>query len=125
MEWRRDMRELSKDNPYYISKHRYLELKHFCAQYYEWENERRKILNSSIIFDDASKAGELVTKLSHKMDLVKKCCDDTDIIFSDYIFEAVTKERTFTYMQVVCGMPCSRDIYYAYLRRFFWILASY
>ena len=29
--------ELSKSNPYYISKHRYYELKHFCLQYYEWK----------------------------------------------------------------------------------------
>lgn len=29
--------ELSKKNPYYISKHRYYELKHFCRQYDEWK----------------------------------------------------------------------------------------
>lgn len=29
--------ELSERNPYYISKHRYYELKHFCLQYPEWE----------------------------------------------------------------------------------------
>ena len=28
--------ELSKKNKYYISKHRYYELKHFCLQYPEW-----------------------------------------------------------------------------------------
>lgn len=27
---------LSKKNPYYISKHRRLELVHFCLQYPEW-----------------------------------------------------------------------------------------
>ena len=29
--------ELSKENPYYISKHRYYELTHFCLQYHEWK----------------------------------------------------------------------------------------
>lgn len=36
--------ELSERNPYYISKHRYYELKHFCLQYPEWE-EAMAILN--------------------------------------------------------------------------------
>lgn len=30
--------ELSEKNPYYISKHRYYELKHFCLQYPEWKD---------------------------------------------------------------------------------------
>ena len=31
--------EISKKNRYYISKHRMLELKHFCLQYEEWRQE--------------------------------------------------------------------------------------
>lgn len=30
--------EVSKRNKYYISKHRYYELKHFCLQYPEWKH---------------------------------------------------------------------------------------
>ena len=29
--------ELSSKNKYYIDKHRYYELKHFCLQYPEWK----------------------------------------------------------------------------------------
>lgn len=29
--------ELSEKNPYYLPKHRFLELKHFCMQYPEWK----------------------------------------------------------------------------------------
>lgn len=29
--------ELSPKNKYYIAKHRYYELKHFCLQYPEWK----------------------------------------------------------------------------------------
>ena len=35
--------EISNKSPYYISKHRYLELKHFCLQYPEWKEEINKI----------------------------------------------------------------------------------
>ena len=34
---------LSKKNKYYISKHRYYELKHFCLQYNEWIEELKKL----------------------------------------------------------------------------------
>lgn len=30
--------ELSENNKYWISKHRYYELKHFCLQYPEWKS---------------------------------------------------------------------------------------
>ena len=33
----RTRNEISVKNKYYISKHRYLELKHFCLQYPEWK----------------------------------------------------------------------------------------
>ena len=35
--------ELSKNNKYWISKHRYYELKHFCLQYPEWQKEYSNI----------------------------------------------------------------------------------
>ena len=34
---------ISKKNPYHISKHRTLELKHFCMQYEEWRQEYVKL----------------------------------------------------------------------------------
>lgn len=38
---RNDMRpELSQKNPYWIGKHRYYELKHFCLQYPIWKKAR-------------------------------------------------------------------------------------
>ena len=39
--------ELSPKNKYYIDKHRYYELKHFCLQYTEWKK-------SYSAFDDTS-----------------------------------------------------------------------
>lgn len=34
---RHEKPELSKKNPYHLSRHRYYELKHFCFQYEEWK----------------------------------------------------------------------------------------
>lgn len=35
--------ELSNKNPYHLSKHRYLKLKHFCLQYPEWKDQLKEI----------------------------------------------------------------------------------
>ena len=36
--------EISEKNKYWISKHRFYELRHFCLQYREWERERLNII---------------------------------------------------------------------------------
>lgn len=36
--------EISKKNPYYINKHRYYELKHYCLQYYIWKEAADSLL---------------------------------------------------------------------------------
>lgn len=35
--------EVSSKNTYYILRHRYYELKHFCLQYPEWKREYRSL----------------------------------------------------------------------------------
>ena len=50
--------EISKKNPYWIPKHRYFELKHFCLQYPDWKNEYAALLGvdslSSLNFSKSS-----------------------------------------------------------------------
>ena len=41
--------KISEKNKYYIDKHRYYELKHFCLQYNEWKKAYASC-NESIIF---------------------------------------------------------------------------
>ncbi len=38
--------ELSEKNPYWIEKHRYYELKHFCLQYPIWQKQYSLISNT-------------------------------------------------------------------------------
>ena len=33
----------SQTNPYYVSKHRMLELQHFCLQYQDWKERRQQL----------------------------------------------------------------------------------
>lgn len=92
--------KISKDNPFYISKNRYLELKNFCLQFDEWSvtDERRNLI--------------LLT-LSELDEWVQR-----------YILEAVTKGKAFPYLKTVREIPCERDLYYKNYRKFFYNLSK-
>ena len=123
----------SKKNPYYISKHRYLELKHFCLQYPEWKQRYRELE------DSLSRAGSLIkpsdnqsdyvsdiaaemAELKRKIELVESVAVNTDKELSSYILEAVTKACTYEYFQTRYNIPCCRDTFYIRYRKYFWML---
>lgn len=128
--------ELSKKSKYWISKHRYYELKHFCLQYPEWQKEKNDILlalGSASLSDVlvqteyVDSTGDKVTKLEKlnaNLDLVEKCAKEADIDICKYLLMGVTKNYSCDYMIVKLGMPCGRDMYYDRYRKFFWLLAQ-
>lgn len=129
----RTRNELSKKNKYYIPKHRYLELKHFCLQYNDWKKRAESyISSSSIIFPGrvsdgklSDRTGELAVvnaDLDRNSRIVKEACERTDRSLSKYIFIAVTQGLSFTTLKMIYEMPCEKDMYYDRYRRFFWVL---
>ena len=128
--------ELCKSNPYYISKHRYYELKHFCLQYPEWKREIKElransIRTGSLIFrtgetshvDMVSENAIRIFSLGEKMQKVDLAIKQLDDWIQPYIFAAVTEGYSFTYLKTVMNIPCERDTYYDRYRRFFYILS--
>ena len=123
--------EVSKKNPYYISKHRMLELKHFCLQYEEWRQEyvRITVLQSygygkipgSEISDKTSKLAMRAAELEGYMKLVMGCCKEADGYIWTWLFEAVTCGLSYGALQAR-GIPCGKDYYYDRYRKFFWLL---
>lgn len=129
--------ELSKRNPYWIEKHRYYELKHFCLQYAYW----KKMLNT---YDGLSRCpvgaalSEKNTDVSNpvikcveerqyyldRIKLLEKVARDTDIELSSYILKAITEGLTYDIIKVKMDIPCCRDMYYDLYRRFFWLLSK-
>lgn len=126
--------DISEKNPYYLSKDRYLELKHFCYQYPEWEREYRDISIRSESILKATKGpflsdvtGDLAVRkedLSRKMELVKRCCKLADESLADYIFQSVAYAKPYVYLKAYKDVPCSRDTYYKCYRRFYYILSQ-
>lgn len=94
--------ELSRKNRYWISKHRYYELKHFCLQYPEWK--------------------KFHLEYAKQIKLIERIAVETDPYLHSYILKGVTEERSYTYLKTILGIPCGKDMYYDRYRRFFWLL---
>ena len=124
--------ELSKNSPYYISKHRYYELKHFCLQYYEWKKAYDRInfipprgdldRRSTDISDQTAKLATMRAEYARDMKLVEEVCRDTDASVSEWIFKAVTEGKSYETLNASFRIPCGKNYFYDKYRKFFWIL---
>lgn len=123
--------EVSRRNPYYVNKHRTLELKHFCMQFEDWKQEYVKLIvlksygygevKGSDISDQTSKVAMRAAELDQKMTMVKKCCKEAGGDIWTWLFMGVTCGLSYGTLQAR-GLPCGKDYYYERYRKFFWML---
>ncbi len=123
--------EVSVRNPYHISKHRMLELKHFCLQYEDWKQEYVKLvvlqgygygkIPEEGFSDKVGKVAIRAALLDKKMTIVKKCCKEAGGYIWEWLFMGVTCGVSFGSLQAR-GMNCGKDVYYLAYRKFFWML---
>ena len=126
--------ELSDSNELRISKHRYYELKHFCLQYKEWNEqcyglgygERGiSVLTVQNGHSYGDYYGDLATKrveYKRRMELVEEAAKMADKGLSRYLMVAVTENRSYTYLQSKMNIPCGRNSFYQAYRKFFFLL---
>ncbi len=127
--------KISKNNKYWISRHRYYELKHFCMQYWDWVKELESLdsmsnteLSLAIssktnrISDPVAKCAEKREELIKKIDLIDNCILLTDLELAGYILIGVTQGVSYTGLRVNRNIPCCKNVYYDLYRKFFWIL---
>lgn len=126
--------EISKRGKWWISKHRYYELKHFCLQYNEFKEELAGLIRLPGSFNDISSTrsfdgdltGNTAVKRAYytnRMNMIEQAAIDADPDIYRYILKAVTEGYTYEYLRGVMGMPCSRSVYYDRYRKFFWCLS--
>lgn len=129
--------KISEKNKYYIDKHRYYELKHFCLQYNEWR-KAYVACNDAIIFgskferesssnipsDITAKYGMMKAHYDRRIKLIEKCAMEADEALYHYILRGVTEGVSYTYLKTKLDMPCGRDMYYDRYRKFFWLLSE-
>lgn len=127
--------ELSKRNPYWIEKHRYYELRHFCLQYPIWESSYKSLDGLShrpddlAIFskakhlsDPTAKIAEAMMFYSDRMRMVTQTAINTDESLASYIIRGVTNGVSYDTLRTRYDIPCCKDVYYDLYRKFFWLL---
>lgn len=127
--------ELSTRSKYWIEKHRYYELKHFCLQYPLWRKAcagldgwSKMQINSvpvsktNLISNPTEKCAEARLFYSDRIQMVEKIAKETDDVLSNYILKAVTEGISYECLKARLDIPCCKDTYYNLYRRFFWLL---
>lgn len=125
--------EVSKNNQYYISRHRYYELKHYCLQYPEFKRIYNDLCEKipGGILQITNQEGQPKSDESVKvrqayldqMNLIEECARLTDPFLGTYILKGVTEGLPYTYFKMRENIPCGKDLYYELYRKFFYILS--
>ena len=106
--------ELSDRNKYWIERHRYYELKHFCLQYPIWRKALAALSSLS--------ARPMDFFYTDRMGLIEKAADGADHDLACYILRAVSEGLSYDHLKARFDIPCCKDTYYDRYRRFFWLL---
>ena len=128
---------ISEKSKYYIDKHRYYELKHFCLQYKEWK-KAYEACNEAVIFastidrlpssnipsDLTAKYALRKAQYAERIKLIERAAAEADEFLASYILRAVTEGLSYTHLKARLDIPCGRDMYYDRYRRFFWLLSE-
>lgn len=127
--------EISTKNKYWIDRHRYYELKHFCLQYPMWKKMYigldgfSKRPAEEFMFGSTNAHGDPTVKCaiskayySERIAMIEKIAEEADPLLANYILRAITEELSYDYLKTCLDIPCSKDTYYDRYRRFFWLL---
>ena len=126
--------ELSEKNKYWLPKHRYYELKHYCLQYPHWKDLYFRLEFKMEVKNDGIKGSEpgnpterlgvIRADCKKAMELVEKCCQESSPELWRWLLKAVTQGIPFVQLQCKDEIPCGKDMYYECYRRFFYILSQ-
>lgn len=127
--------EISARSRYWIEKHRYYELKHFCLQYPIWKKaraaldslckrsfEQNQCSKTNAISDPTAKCAEARIFYTDRIMMVDKIAKEADPQLYEYILKAVTEGVSYDCLRTRLDIPCCKDVYYDLYRRFFWLL---
>lgn len=130
--------ELSEKNKWWISKHRYYELRHFCLQYREWMEQIRSVdslpntstyvvekITVGQVSDPTVDAVQLRGRLEAKVRLVEQAAYETcqHQFWYTFLVKAVTEGLSYDILSAQFGiMPVSRNEWYELYQKFFWVL---
>lgn len=125
------------EKKYGISKHKFLQVYHFCMQYNEWKDElayKTDTVKGIQLSDMPKGAGygnateDLAIRralLCRNVELVEQTCMEADGELYQWLLKAVTNEGVgYTYLKEFMGIPCGKKMYYDRRRKFYWLMSK-
>lgn len=127
----RQRSELSKRNPYWLEKHRFMELRHFCMQYPSWKKAylsfygypKQSISEIKIGMGYSNPTENIAIERQYyrdRMDMVENTCKEAADDLWQYLLKGVTQGIGYN----VLNPPCCKDVYYDMYRKFFYLLSN-
>lgn len=129
--------ELSRKSRYWIDRHRYYELKHFCLQYPLWVRARasldglsRRTLRltppspTGLVQSPTARCAEQRLWYTERIAMVEEAAAEADPLLRPYLLRGVTEGLSYDCLHARLHLPCSRETYYESYRRFFWLLSE-
>lgn len=129
--------ELSPKSRYWIDRHRYYELKHFCLQYPLWIRARasldglsRRALRltppspTDLVRSPTSRCAEQRLWYTERIAMVEESAAEADPLLGPYLLRGVTEGLSYDCLKARLALPCSREAYYESYRKFFWLLSE-
>lgn len=125
--------EVSRNNDFYIEKHRYYELKHYCLQYNLW----KEFLNGINLYptqnqeEHISGSGEMYPVLKalenrmyyiYRIGMLERIAVKADPVIGPCVLKGVTTNTSYDALRTQIDIPCCKDVYYTIYRKFFWLL---
>lgn len=109
---------IAASNPFYISKHRYYELKHHCLQYPEWRHALLLETNQTLENKETGTVATEIAFYGSAIEQINRCCAEAGDDISQWLFTAITEGKSYS---VLCP-PCSKEYFYQRYRKFFYLL---
>ncbi len=127
--------KISERSKFWISKHRYYELKHFSMQYPEWKKLYRELdgspsavqidriyVNGGEVGDPTARIAEARLYFADRIDLVDRAARDAAGEYAQQLIKAITEELSYEKLVLFEYIPFCKDTWYTIYREYFWIL---
>ena len=127
--------EISIKNRYWLPKHRFYELRHFCLQYDDWKRSYASLqgqpsrsqlgsirVNYGQVSNPTAAYAEARLYYRERIEMIENVANDAGEHLAPLLIKAVTRGLSYEQLNAAEGIPCCKDVWYVMYRRFFWLL---
>lgn len=123
-----------KSNKFYLPKHEYNMVVHFCMNYGEYKRQLAELDGKKAfvldgmphgtgVSDPTAEIAERRQRLQSKIDLIEATIRQVDAPLYDYLLLGITTDASYSYLRDL-GIPCGKDYYIKRYREVYYRIAQ-